>query len=92
MHHGIGHMEGHPHQKIRWGTYLTPRHLVVITGDLIKLVHLGTPSKQHLVVATETEAHIWFPSGRYSSYWNDFLLLYVVHKPTFGSNTGFMKL
>ena len=63
------------------GTYplLYYWHLVVITGDLSKLLHLMTFPQQYwnLVVATET-------NGRYASYWNAFLFQDVFSERTSG--------
>ena len=44
-------------------------HLVVLTGDLLNLVYLGTPGNNTL-------KHIRCPSGWCASYWNAFLFYF----------------
>ena len=62
-----------PRGKVEWDTPLLPcyLHLVVITGDMFKLVHLRTYPPTPPVM-TPSGGHRK-ASGRYASYWNAFL-------------------
>ena len=51
-------------------------HLVVITGDLFKLVHWG-PRNSIWWWQLKLKP-VWFPSGQYASYWNAILFVIVI--------------
>ena len=68
-----GYLPHIPH-PLPFHTYPTPAtaiYLVVVTGDLLKLVHLPSP---HLVL-TSSGGH---RSGRYAFYWNAFLFYFIL--------------